>query len=187
LEVLFYGPVSYSAYVLGKCAKGVLSYLLILLFLSAYFLLSSLSTNLGLSTRFIGFIVFSLLLSTSVIAFGILVSTLTDTVRGAVLVFVVIVGGLLAIQFSHEALMEMDESRMAPQLSYLRDTLSTVRSAVKWISPFYYIHKGMEAVSLGSAGKYLFSATSSLLYSGVALALSIGTLKGKGVRKTRGE
>ena len=49
------------------------------------------------------------------------------------------------------------------------------------------LDKGMEAVSLGRVGMYVLSGGVSIIYSAVALLLSVLVLKRKGVRKTTGE
>lgn len=187
LELLFYGPVDHVSYVFSKYLKGVLSYLFIVMFLASYFIFASLTSNLGLSFKFLGVLVLSLFLSSCVISFGIFISTLTESVRTSVLLFVGIVGGLIAIQLTFEMLMNIGEVNLHPTLLYLRNTLSIIHAGVKWVSPFYYLDEGMEAVSLGSADKYALSSISSIIYSAVVLLSSVLVLKSKGVRKTGGE
>ena len=186
LEALFYGPVDHTAYILAKYLKGLLSYVFIILFLAVYFVVVSFISNLGLSVKFLGVILLSLFLSSCVISFGIFVSTLSESVRTSVLLFLGVIGGLIAIQVTHGMLIQMEEANLAPPLIYLRNTLAIINGGVKWVSPFYYVNEGMEAVSLGSVGKYALSGGSSVIYSAVALFLSAVVLKRKGVRKTTG-
>lgn len=187
LELLFYGPVDYVSYIFAKYLKAVLSYMFIIILLVCYFFIASLTSNLGLSFKFLGVLVLSLFLSSCVISFGILMSTLAESVRTSVLLLLGIVGGLIAIQIALEVLMNMGEVNLAPALLYLRNTLSILHAIVKWVSPFYYLDKGMEAVSLGSVAKFAASGIFSTIYSAVFLVLSILALKIKGVRKTTGE
>lgn len=187
LELLFYGPVDHTSYIFAKYLKAVLSYLFIIIFLACYFVIASLTSNLGLSFKFLGVLVLSFFLSSCVITLGILMSTLTESVRTSVLLLLGIVGGLIAIQITLEVLLNMGEVSLAPALIYLRNTLYIMHAIVKWVSPFYYLDKGMEAVSLGNAGKYAVSGISSIIYSTVFIMLSILVLKMKGVRKTTGE
>jgi ABC-type transport system involved in multi-copper enzyme maturation permease subunit len=153
LEVLFYGPVDHTSYILSKYLKGLLSYIFIILFLVVYFAVASITSNLGLSVKFPGVLLLSLFLSSCVITFGIFVSTLTESVRTSILLFIGIV----------------------------------VNAGVKWASPFYYLTEGMEAVSIGSVAKYTLSAVFSIIYSIIALVLSILVIAKKGVKKTAGE
>ena len=112
-------------------------------------------------------------------------STLCGSVRTSVLLLFGIVGGLVAVQVVLEVFMNMGDN-LAPALLHLRDTLSILYAMVKWVSPFYYLDKGMEAVSLGSVAKYAASGIFSTVYSAVFLMLSILALKRKGVGRTPG-
>lgn len=187
LEVLFYGPVDHTSYILSKYLKGLLSYIFIILFLAVYFAVASITSNLGLSVKFPGVLLLSLFLSSCVITFGILVSTLTESVRTSILLFIGIVGGFIAIQVTHGMLIEMESSDLSPPLIYLRNSLSIINTGVKWASPFYYLTEGMEAVSIGSVAKYTSSAVFSIIYSIIALALSIVVITKKGVKGMAGE
>jgi ABC-type transport system involved in multi-copper enzyme maturation permease subunit len=187
LEVLFYGPVDHTSYILSKYIKGLLSYIFIILFLAVYFAIASITSNLGLSVKLPSVLLLSLFLSSCVITFGIFVSTLTESVRTSILLFIGIVGGLIAIQVTHGALIKMEEANLSPPFIYLRNTLSIINAGVKWASPFYYLTEGMEAVSIGSVAKYSLSAVFSIIYSIIALILSILVIIKKGVKKTAGE
>ncbi|MBW2057223.1 MAG: ABC transporter permease subunit [Deltaproteobacteria bacterium] len=186
LEVLFYGPVDYVVYILAKYIKGLLSYGFIVLFFAVYFAAVSMVCNLGISAKFWGVILLSLFLSSCVITFGIFVSTLSRSVRTSVVLFLGIVGALVAVQVIHGTLTQVEEAGLSLPVVYLRNTLGIINSAVKWVSPFYYLNEGMEAVSIGSFTKYALSGGASLVYSAAALLLSTLVLKRKGVRKSGG-
>ncbi len=185
LELLFYGPVDHTSYIFAKYLKAVLSYVFIIILLACYFVVASLTTNLGLSVKFLGVLALSFFLSSCVITFGIFMSTLSGSVRTAVLLLFGIVGGLIVIQVTLEVLINI-EDELPPTLIYLRYTLSILHAIVKWVSPFYYLEQGMEAVSLGSVAKYAVSGIFSIFYSALFLVLSIQALKRKGVGKTTG-
>lgn len=187
LEALFYGPVDHVSYILGKYVKSMLSYVFIVFFLAGYFVFMSRVLNLGLSTKFLGVLLLSFFLSSCVVSFGIFISTLTQSVRTSVLVFLGIVGGLITIQVTHGMLVRMAPENLPPPLIYLRNTVSIVNGGVKWVSPFHYLLSGREAVSLGTVRGYAVSGSSSVIYSAVALVLSLVVLKWRGIRKTTGE
>jgi len=186
LEVLYYGPVSHTTYILGKYLKGMLSFTFILLFLTVFFVFASVMSNFGLSIRFPGVLLLSFFLSSCVIAFGIVISALSRSVRTAVLAFSGIVIGLVAVHVTHAMLIKLNAENLSPLLVYLGNTLSIVNAVVKWISPFHYLSEGMEAVRIGSAGQYAVSAILSMLYSIGALVLSIFVFAKKGVRYSGG-
>ena len=186
LELLFYGPVDRASYVLAKYCKAVLSYLFIVMLMVSYFLIASLISNLGLSFKFLGVLTLSFFLSSCVITFGIFMSTISESVRTSVLLLFGTVGGLISIQVALEVLMNMGDD-LAAALVYLRNTLSILHAMVKWVSPFYYLDKGMEAISLGSIVNYAVSGILSIIYSTAFLVLSILALQIKGVSKRTGK
>lgn len=187
LEVLFYGPVDHVSFILGKYLKGMLSYVFITLFLAAYFIIVSTTSNLGLSLRFFSLIALSLSFCSCIITFGILISTLTENIRASVLLFLGIVGGLLAIHITHGMLIKMGEENLNAPLLYLRNTITIVNVGVKWASPFYYMKEAIEAARIGSIEKYALSMVFSTIYSVFSLVISVLVLRKKGVRKTVGE
>jgi ABC-type transport system involved in multi-copper enzyme maturation permease subunit len=184
MEILFYGPVDYISYIFSKYLKGVLSYIFIILFLAVYFVLAAMMSNLGLSVKSLGIFPLSLFLSSCLITFGIFISTLTESVRISILLFLGIVVGMVAIQIIHGILIKIEDVELVSPLFYLRRTLSIIKAGVQWASPFYYLNKGIEAISLGSMGKYTLSLVFSVIYSVIALLLSVLVLKKKGVKKT---
>ena len=181
IEVLFYGPVDYISYVFSKYLKGILSYLVIALFLIVYFLLASVVTNLGLSLKFFQGLVLSFFLVSCIIGFGILLSTLTSTVRSAVLLLLAFVLVLLGIQVAGAVLLSIGSAASRP-LTLLRDSLSIINGGLRWISPLAYFREGLDAIAIESSTRYLISLVSSLIYSVVLLVLSIFILRRRGVR-----
>jgi ABC-type transport system involved in multi-copper enzyme maturation permease subunit len=183
MEILFYGPVDYISYILSKYLKGVLSYIFIILFLAVYFAVAAIMSNLGLSPKSFGIFPLSLFLSSCLITFGIFISTLTESVRTSILLFLGIVVGMAAIQIFHGILIRVEDVNLISPLFYLRRTLFVIKAGVQWASPFYYLNKGIEAISLGSMREYILSIVFSIIYSATALLLSVLVLKKKGVRK----
>jgi len=181
IEVLFYGPVDYASYVFSKYLKGILSYVTIAVFLVAYFLLASAVTNLGLSLKFLQGLVLSFFLVSCIIGFGILLSTLTSTVRSSVLLLLAVVIILVGVQAAGQILLNIGPAPSGP-FSILRDGLSIINGGLRWVSPIAYFTEGLDALSIESPIRYLVSAASSLLYSAVLLAVAIIILRRRGVR-----
>ena len=163
MEILFYGPVDYISYIFSKYLKGVLSYIFIILFLAVYFVVAAMMSNLGLSVKSLGIFLLSLFLSSCLISFGIFISTLTESVRISILLFLGIVVGMAAIQIIHGILIKIEDVDLVSPLFYLRRTLSIIKAGVQWASPFYYLNKGIEAISLGRMGKYTLSLVFSVI------------------------
>ncbi len=182
LEVLFYGPVSSSTYILGKYIKDILTYLVMIVFFLVYFWGVSLLTNLGFSYGLLKTILVSIFSVSCIVSFGLFISSLTGKMRNSIIWLVGILGLFLAVQLGQTVLLGMPEESMSPVLTYLGDTLSVVSQGINWISPFSYLTRGIDAVYLDSTLLYGLNILYSLVYSAVLLSLSILILKRKGVK-----
>ena len=183
LEVLFYGPVSYFSYVIGKYINGMLNYLVVVVFFFIYFLGISNLTNLGFSYRLVEAIFMSLFSVSCVISFGLLISSFTRRIRSSILWLVGILLLFLGIQLSHTILLGMPETTMSSVLVYFEKSLSMIsRYVIGWLSPFSYVTRGMEAVSMGDLKSYGMNIIYCIIYSVVSLSLSMFILEKKGVR-----
>ncbi len=182
LEVLFYGPVSSSTYILGKYIKDILTYLVMIIFFLVYFWGVSLLTNLGFSYGLLKTILVSIFSVSCIVSFGLFISSLTGKMRNSIIWLVGILGLFLAVQLGQTVLLGMPEESMSPVLTYLGDTLSVVSQGINWISPFSYLTRGIDAVYLDSTLLYGLNILYSLVYSAVLLSLSILILKRKGVK-----
>ena len=187
IEVLFYGPVDSTSFILGKYIKGLLGYLVMAVFLVFYFALTSGLANLGLAGRFWQTFLLSLFLVSCIVSFGILFSALTNGVRSSLLLFLGAIGLLIAIQLVHSFLIGLSSDVLSQPLVYIRNSVSIIALIVRWISPIAYFFEGIDAISLSSGTKYLVSSASSVVYSVVLLALSVVILRAKGIRGVREE
>jgi len=182
LEVLFYGPVSSSIYILGKYIKDILTYLIMVIFFLAYFWGVSFLTNLGFSYGLVKTILVSIFSVSCVVSFGLFISSLTGKIRSSIIWLIGILLLFLAVQVGQTILFGMPEEKMSPVLTYLGNTLSIISRGINWISPFSYLTRGIDAVSLGNNFLYGINILYSIIYSAILLSLSIFTLKRKGVR-----
>ncbi|MGQ9631429.1 MAG: ABC transporter permease [bacterium] len=181
LMVLFFGPVDHTTYVMGKYLKGMLGYLIAAVLLVLYFFLASNLTNLGISSEIFQVLVLSIFFVSCVVSFSIFVSTLTTRILTSILLFLGIMAVLFGISISSNILLNLKADVLSTPLKSLADAISLLNRVVRWFSPFSYFNDGLDAISLGSLGKYLLSLAYSLVYSAVFLPLAIFTLKEKGV------
>lgn len=183
LEVLFYGPVSYFSYIIGKYINGMLNYLVVVGFFFIYFLGISNLTNLGFSYRLVEAIFMSIFSVSCVISFGLLISSFTRRIRSSILWVVGIFLLFLGIQLSHTILLGMPETTMSSALVYFEKSLSMIyKYVIGWLSPFSYVDRGMEAVSLSDLKLYGMNIISCIIYSIVLLSLSMFILEKKGIK-----
>jgi ABC-type transport system involved in multi-copper enzyme maturation permease subunit len=182
LEILFYGPVNSSAFILAKYLKEMLTYLIIVIFFFAYFWGVSGLTNLGFSYGLAKAIFLSIFLVSCWISFGLFISSLTSRVRNSILWVVGVFLALWALYFGQGLLLSLSTEEMPAFLSYIGGAVSFIYQAVWWISPLSYLSRGMDAVNVGSGWLYGMSILYSIIYSVVLIILSIFILKRKGVR-----
>lgn len=183
LEVLFYGPVDYATYVLAKFLEQLLTFVgLIAIYVVGFFIISKL-TNFGMDGSFLAMAGLSVLMAASIVAFGLLLSTVSRNARTSVIVLLVLLVAFLAIDIVAGILTGMSARDMSITLVYTRVAVDMINQGLKWISPFAYLSRGMAAVELGSSTQILSSIGASLLYTAVLLALAIQFLDRRGVRK----
>jgi hypothetical protein len=93
----------------------------------------------------------------------------------------------MIIQYSHEYLMRLDIANLPSNILFFKDSLGWLRTVTNYLSPFYFINLGIEAIFINSLKGYLISSLASLFYSILFLSISVLILKKKGVRKPGGE
>ncbi len=182
LEVLFYGPVSSSSYILGKYIKNILTYFVVVLFFLVYFWGVSLLTNMGFSSRLGKAILTSIFSVSCVISFGLFISSLTKKMRNSIIWLIGVLILFLAVEVGQTILLGLPQGEVSSILTYLSDTLSVVSRGANWISPFSYLSRGIDAISLDNSFLWGLNILYSIIYSVILLVLSISILKRKGVR-----
>ncbi|NMB12811.1 MAG: ABC transporter permease subunit [Firmicutes bacterium] len=183
LEVLFYGPVDSTTYIMAKFIEQLLTFLgLIVVYIAIFFIISKM-TNFGMDGSFLAMAGLSVLLAASIVAFGLLLSTISRSARTSVIVLLVLLLAFLAIDIVANILNSMSAKDMSATLIYARVAVDMINRGLKWISPFAYLNRGIAAVGLRSAGPILGAIGASLLYTVILLALAIQFLDRRGVRK----
>lgn len=182
LEVLLYGPVSSSSFLLGKYFTDMLLYLIIAGFFALYFLGVSLLTNLGFTLALAKAILVSIFLASCVVSFGLFISSLTRRVRNSIVWLTGLLLAFLAIWFFQNIFFNVPSEALSPWLLYLQKTLRLVHQFISWISPFSYLSRGMESIRIGSIKPFLLNILYSIVYTTVLLTLSIYILKVRGGR-----
>ncbi|MGC8971904.1 MAG: hypothetical protein ACP5K2_06855, partial [bacterium] len=101
----------------------------------------------------------------------------------SVLLLIVIMGGLLGLQFLQNYILTLKPEDLSLSMVYVMGILSNVLRVIRWASPFSYLMNGINAVALGSTSMYIENMLGALVYTVILLTLSVYTLKWKGVRK----
>ena len=184
IEALFYGPIDGFSYILGKYMAQIVAYLVMMTVLGSGFWLYTAATNFTFPNTLGWVILLSILVTSDVIAFSIFLSALSNRVRSALSVFLIVVLILLVIQFGQEllAVIPLQSHYYNPAL-FLQDTLALLAQVVRWFSPFSYLMQGMEAVRRGEMSSYGLTCLIASLFTLLFLSLAVITLERKGVRR----
>lgn len=184
MEVLFYGPVDGVSYILGKYLAHIVVYLMMVVVYGVGFVLYAGLTNFTFPPRLIWVLLLSILVTSDVVAFGMFLSTLSRTVRAALLLFLAIVLVFVVIQAGHTFLTTIPiQDRYYNPVLFLKNAFSFLNQVAGWLSPFSYLNQGLNAVGRGSGTTYLVMLVISAAYTVVFLGLSVVALERKGVRK----
>jgi ABC-type transport system involved in multi-copper enzyme maturation permease subunit len=186
LEVLFYGPVDEITYVLGKAGGLLVAYLAALPLLLASLALLAWMSGFALTPAVLASIVLSVVPVAEIVGFGILLSVGMNRVRSAVLLLIGIVVLLLGIRIAYDMVLLVPISDPASPVLPLRDTLSALAAAVRWISPFAWLERVVEGVMAGAWQRALVSLAIALAYTVLMIGLAAFWLRRRGVWR-RGE
>lgn len=186
LEVLFYGPLDYISFILGKYMSQMVIYLLIISINILCLALYALLFNMAFSGELVWAALLSLFTTSSVVAFGMLLSTFTGRVRTSLFLFLGVVLVFLAIQGGYQIVsgfsIETRPGRVNPLL-FIREALAFLNRLTLWLSPFSYLSRGMDALTVGNLGAYLGLLLLSALSTALLLFACIVALERKGVRR----
>ncbi len=182
LEVLFYGPVNSPLYLSAKYIADMLVFITMAAIVVVYFAVVSAMTHLALSWDLMKAVLLSVFSASCIISFSLFISSLTSKMRASVVWLVAILAGFLAIQLFHGLLVRLDEDALSVSMRYLRKAVNMLAESTQWITPFSALNKGIQAITLGDAGRYAINILFSLVYSIVFLAASVVVLEKKGVR-----
>jgi ABC-type transport system involved in multi-copper enzyme maturation permease subunit len=184
LEVLFYGPVDATAYLLGKYLAQASTCVLMNIVYLAVFWLYALVTNFAFDPGLFWAAILSVAIASAVVAVSILLSTLYRSVRGALSTLLAVTLTFLGVQLGHDYVAKLTSPLARGQsnpLLLLQAILAWLDRIFNWLSPFAYLERGMDALLRGNAGEYLLMLGLSLLYTAVAFGLAVWTLRRKGV------
>ena len=178
-EVLFFAPVSFRAYVLGRFLAPVTTYTILGLVYGLALLLQALAFNLRAAQSAWLALALTLPLVGAVVAFGLFLSATCGRVRPAILLFVAFVAAFLGIQVLADAYGGGGDVSILGTV--LRSVLDTLTLGTQVLSPYAYLARGMEAAAVGDISAYAVTVLGSLVYTGVLLTATVWVLRRRGV------
>lgn len=185
LETLFYGPVDEAAYVAGKFTAPFLACAVVAAVNLLWCALVAALANLHLSADLLWVAVAATLSGGMIVAFSLLVSTVTRSARAAVITFLVAAAAVATVQIGYGMVSEQvaatKVNRVSPLL-FLRDVLDLLNRVVAWLSPFGYLERGIDAIKLGDGLAFAANAALTAAASVFFLWLAVRALNRRGVR-----
>ncbi len=183
MEVLFYAPVEFSSFVMGRFLGQMTYYLVALPLLALFFLGYAVSVNLRTTPGFLGAMALSPFMVAGVVGFGIMIASFLRRTRLTVVVLLVVISLLLAIQLGHAVLPALPTEDVSTSMVVLSDVMDVAYRLIEWVSPFVFLAKGVEAAQIGAPYLYGTVLLNSLVYTCVTLALSTWILHKRGFDK----
>jgi ABC-type transport system involved in multi-copper enzyme maturation permease subunit len=182
-EVLFFAPIRFSSFVLGRFLGQLTYYLIALPLVLLFFIGYATSVNLRVGPGFLGAIVLSPLTVASVVGFGFLIAAYFRKTRVTVVVLLVVILVFLGVQFAHVLLPTLQPAEADTTLLVLTDVVDVMYRVVEWISPFAHLTKGVDAAQIGAPELYGQVVLVSLAYTIITLLLSVWVLREKGISR----
>lgn len=175
LEVLFYGPVSPATYIGGKVAGQLLAYVATLpLLLVSFWALSKIS-GFVMSPMVLASSLLSVLPAAAIISFAVVLSIGASRVRSAVLLIVGIIALLIGVKIAYGLVALVPISDPSSNLVALRDALLSLDIASRWISPFAYLERVVDAGITGDWRKAAFN--SAIVFAAIVGLMALAVLR----------
>jgi ABC-type transport system involved in multi-copper enzyme maturation permease subunit len=183
LEVLFYGPVDTTSYVLAKHLAHLLAYVPIGLGLAVLLLAYSGMSGLRLPGAFVLELLLSTFTAAAVAALGVCLSTLVRGARAGIALLGALAVLFLAIRLGSEVLSGVQLSTAAGPLLLVRNLVLAVDAAVGYVSPFSTFQRGVDALVRQDLLAYGGAIVLACLQCAVLLAASVRLLGRRSVRR----
>lgn len=183
IEVLFYAPLDFSSFVLGRFLGQITYFLIALPFLVFFFLGYAFQFNLRMTAGLFGAMILSPFTVACVIAFGILTASIFRKVRMTAIVLIIAIALLLVVQIAHVLLPVLQVQEGSQALFLFTEVIEIGYRVVEWISPFAFLARGVEAAEIGAPSLYGLVVLKSIIYTGICVLISVLLLKYRGISK----
>ncbi|HHY46828.1 MAG TPA: ABC transporter permease subunit [Firmicutes bacterium] len=181
LEVLFYGPVDSTSYVMAKFLEHLAAFAIVMVVTLAAFGIISAITGLIFTGGLVRAGILSLFFASTAISFGIFLSSITLKMRNSVVLFILIMVGLGLFSLL-EAYLGLMLGEASAFVEYGRVVVGLIGRVLNWISPIAYYRRGIEAARIGDLRMLVISVLSPIIYTSGLLWLAAATFTKKGVR-----
>jgi ABC-type transport system involved in multi-copper enzyme maturation permease subunit len=185
IEVLLYGPVDEIAYLLGLflAQLSVYAVLAVVALLWSNFAIWWL--NLQFAWELSVILLYSLLTTSAIVAFGLWVAAWGGRARATLILFILVTVGMLAIQVADQAVtlyVVTAQPGITDPMLVIRDVLVGLTAILQWFSPFEQMRLAMDALLARDGVGVALNASLTTLQTLFWLVTGVVLLKWKGVR-----
>jgi ABC-2 type transport system ATP-binding protein len=170
LQVLFFGPVDERSYVLSLFVSRLLLYLAWLILYAIVVVGIGYYASMVYSWNFLTALLFSILPVIILVGMGLWVASSIRSSRGALFAYLGIAAGLAGLLGASNLLIQLAAGKRSFVFDFAGRTAVALDKIIQWLSPFEYLLKGLNSVSILTGLQLVFGAvllTSLLLIAGV--------------------
>ncbi len=185
IEVLLYGPVDEIAYLLGLFLAQMSVYAALAVVALLWSNVATWWLNFQFGWELSVILLYSLLTTSAVVAFGIWVAAWGGRARATLILFILVTVGMLAIQVADQAVtlyIITTQPGITDPMIVIRDVLAGLTDLLRWLSPFEQMRLAMDALVARDGAGVALNAGLTLLQTAFWLGTGVGLLKWKGVR-----
>ncbi len=183
IELLFYAPLGYTDYILGRALEGLLAFLPAALLSFVYTVMIGWMSGVGVGQDVVLAALAALIPAAVCIALALVIGAAIGHVRLGVAVYGVVIGLMLALQGGDVALnTAISSGPVGTSLLMVRTPLDTLAALVSWLSPAGYTVACFNAIREGSAIGLVPIAGIALLYTALLLMTAGYLLRTRGLQ-----
>ncbi|HZQ07819.1 MAG TPA: ABC transporter permease [Anaerolineae bacterium] len=185
LQVLLFGPVDETAFLLGNFFAQLQVYLGVVVVAVVWVNLVTWLLHLAFSVPVLLLLLSSIITIGAVIAFGLLVAVWGGRTRAALVYFILIALLFIALQLGQEVVNGIAASPNLTEndpIFLIRNVLGYVNLVTQWVSPYAQSSRTMDDLLNQNVSSYFFHLAVTFLQGMVFLTASILILKRKGPR-----
>jgi ABC-type transport system involved in multi-copper enzyme maturation permease subunit len=182
LRVLFFAPVDTVALLGGHFMAGIGLYGVVVVMLMSALAVMAFMTNLVLPVALLWGLALSVLAAGVAVAFGLFLSAIAPSSRGAVLFLLATVALLLAVQGGHAALLSVPPTgRYYDALLFLREVLRSASDLLLWVSPIGMLERSLDAALRADLQTMAAVSAGALVTAALWLSLAVLAVRRRGV------
>jgi ABC-type transport system involved in multi-copper enzyme maturation permease subunit len=185
LELLLYGPVDESSFILGIFAAQLAIFSVTVMAAMVWTLVCIWQVNLTFQWSLLLIFLATFFMAAQLISLGLLLAMLGGKTRNSLVYLVLAVLFFAAIPLADMIvanLVTVSASTANDPLLIVRDVLTAINGVISWFSPYALLKNALDGVTAGSTSAYLLNMAVMAVETILLLAGSVVTLKKKGVR-----